>query len=97
MHQAGVFATSFQHLRHDRFLADVALGDAERGAAPSASISEPALYRFSPAHNELSTRTSLSESGAKCESLFMSGFSLEFLRSIAKPSSHMLRLEDIGN
>ena len=27
MHQAGVFATSFQHLRHDRFLADVALGD----------------------------------------------------------------------
>jgi hypothetical protein len=27
MHQAGVFTTSFQHLRHDRFLADVALGD----------------------------------------------------------------------
>ena len=27
MYQAGVFATSFQHLRHDRFLADVALGD----------------------------------------------------------------------
>ena len=27
MHQTGVFTTSFQHLRHDRFLADVALGD----------------------------------------------------------------------
>src|ERR1700730_5927626 len=27
MYQAGVFATSFQHLRHDGFLADVALGD----------------------------------------------------------------------
>ena len=27
MHQAGVIATPFQHLRHDRFLADVALGD----------------------------------------------------------------------
>jgi len=38
MHQAGVFATSFQHLRHDRFLADVALGDVlDRDPACAAS------------------------------------------------------------